>query len=146
MGDLLGSDELRDLPGAGRPLPPDPDADAGDEWAARHVLRTAAALPPWAELRRDIGERRARIVTRLRAHQSWLERREALVGRLPAERIVGEVALTREADRRVRAEVASAVGEVNALIRQHNLQVTTTALHLRTVSADELLEIARTRR
>jgi len=55
-------------------------------------------------------------------------------------------ALTREADRRVRAEVASAVGEVNALIRQHNLQVTTAALHLRTVSADELLEIARTRR
>jgi hypothetical protein len=140
--ELGDAGELTGLPGEGAPLPPDPDDAAGDLWAARHVLRTSGSRPRWAELRRDIAERRARVVTRLRAHRAWLDRRAALLERLPAERIVGEVAATQRADARVRTEIAHAVGELNALIRHHNLVVTAPALHLRAATTDSLEEIA----
>src|SRR5438093_4205813 len=77
LRELRDGGELSGLPGEGAPLPPDPDADAGDAWAARHIVRTARVRPVWAELRAEIGERRARILTRLRAHLAWVERREA---------------------------------------------------------------------
>ena len=141
--ELRDAGELAGLPGEGAPLPPDPDDAAGDLWAARHVLRTSGSRPQWAELRRDIAERRARVVTRLRAHRAWLDRRAALVQGLPAERIVGEVDATRQADARVRSEVAHAVSELNALIRHHNLVVTAPALHLSAATADSLEEIAK---
>jgi hypothetical protein len=99
--------------------------------------------PAWAELRRDITERRARIVTRLRTHLHWLERRNALLAELPAERIVAEREATARADTRVRAEVAAAISELNALVRRHNLEVSATALHLHVASLEGLLEIAR---
>jgi hypothetical protein len=83
------------------------------------------------------------VVTRLRAHREWLDRRAALLTDLPAERIVGEVAATRQADARVRSEIAHAVGELNALIRHHNLVVTAPALHLSAATAEALDEIAR---
>ena len=136
-GDLSG------LPGEGRPLPPDPDEDASEAWAARHVLRTSGARPLWAELRRDITERRTRIVMRLRAHLAWLERRKAFLEDLPAERIVAEVVLTNEADARVRTEVAQAIAELNALVRHHNLVVTATSLHVATATVEGLIEVAR---
>ena len=135
--------ELSGLPGEGRPLPADPDDAAGDAWAANHVLRTSGAKPMWSELRRDITERRMRILTRLRAHLAWLARRQALLVHLPAERIVSEVSLTNQTDDRVRAEVAHAVTELNALIRHHNLVVTATALHLATATLEGLIETAR---
>ena len=94
--ELQDAGELSGLPGEGQPLPKDPDDEAGEAWAARHVLRTSGARPLWSELRRDITERRMRIVTRLRGHLAWLERRQALLEHLPAERIVSEAALTRE--------------------------------------------------
>ena len=75
LRELRDGGELSGLPGEGAPLPPDPDADAGDAWAVRHVVRTARVRPVWAELRAEIGERRARILTRLRAHLAWVERR-----------------------------------------------------------------------
>jgi hypothetical protein len=134
------------LPGEGQPLPADPDKAAGDAWAAKHVLRTSGAKPLWSELRRDIAERRMRILTRLRAHLAWLERRAALLEHLPAERIVSEVALTKQTDDRVQAEIAHAVTEVNALIRNHNLVVTAMALHLATATLDGLIEMARSSR
>jgi len=81
---------------------------------------------------------------RLRAHLVWLERRRALLEHLPAERIVQEVARTNEADARVRAEVAQAIGELNALTRHHNLVVTATSLHLPTATLDGLIDVART--
>ena len=81
---------------------------------------------------------------RLRAHLVWLERRRALLEHLPAERIVQEVARTNEADARVRAEVAQAIGELNALARHHNLVVTATSLHLPTATLDGLIAVART--
>lgn len=87
-----------------------------------------------------------RIVTRLRAHLAWLERRQALLKQLPAERIVAEVALTKQTDDRVRAEVAHAVAELNALIRHHNLVVTATPLHLATATLEGLIDIARASR
>ncbi len=125
-------------------MPPDPDDDGTEAWAARHVLRTSGARPLWADLRRDITERRTRIVMRLRAHLVWLERRRALLEHLPAERIVPEVAGTNEADARVRAEVAQTIAELNALTRHHNLVVTATSLHIPTATLEGLIDVART--
>lgn len=106
------------------------------------MVRTSGARPRWAEIRSDIAEKRARLVTRLRAHRHWLERRQALVAHLPAERIVSEIALTKQADGRVRAEIAGGIAELNALVRDHNLHLPTPALHLATVSMESLTEIA----
>ena len=142
--ELRDAGELSGLPGAGQPLPPDPDDEASDAWASRHVLRSSGARPLWADLRRDITERRARIVMRLRAHLVWLERRRALLEHLPAERIVPEVARTNEADARVRTDVAQAIAELNALSRHHNLVVTATSLHMPTATLDGLIDVART--
>jgi hypothetical protein len=141
--ELQDAGELSGLPGEGQPLPKDPDDAAGEAWAARHVLRTSGARPLWSELRRDITERRMRILTRLRSHLAWLERRQALVEHLSAERIVSEVARTKEADARVRAEMRHAVAELNALIKHHNLVVTATSLHLGTATLEGLIETAR---
>jgi len=99
----------------------------------------------WTELRREITERRMRIVTRLRGHLAWLERRKALLEHLSAERIVPEIARTNEADARVRAEVARSIAELNALVRHHNLVVTATSLHLSTATLEGLLDVARSR-
>jgi hypothetical protein len=140
--ELRDTGELSGLPGEGRPLPPDPDDKASEAWAARHVLRTSGARPLWADLRRDITERRTRIVMRLRAHLVWLERRKALLEHLPAERIVPEVLLTNEADARVRTEVAQAIAELNALVRHHNLVVTATSVHVATVTFEGLIDVA----
>jgi hypothetical protein len=146
IGQLRDAGELSGLPGEGRPLPRDPDDDASDAWAARHVLRTSGARPLWADLRRDVTERRTRIVTRLRAHLLWLERRRTLLEHVPAERIVPEVALTNEADARVRAEVTLAIGELNALVRHHNLAVTATSLHIAEARLEGLIDVARASR
>ena len=131
------------MPGEGRPLQSDPDDAAGDAWAACHVVRTSGARPLWAELRRDIMERRLRIVTRLRAHVAWVARRQELVATLPSERIMSEVALTKQGDDRTRAEVTQSIAELNALVRRHNLMVTATSLHVPTATLEGLLEIAR---
>jgi hypothetical protein len=142
--ELRDAGALRGLPGEGAPLPSDPDADAGDTWAARHVVRTSGTRPLWADLRREIAERRARLVMRLRVHHAWLERRAALLADVPADRIVREAADTRAVDERIRREIAAAVTELNVLIRRHNLVVDASALHLPAVSAESLVELART--
>jgi hypothetical protein len=144
--ELRDAGELSGLSGEGQPLPADPDDDASESWAARHLLRTSGARPLWADLRRDIAERRMRIVARLRAHLVWLDRRRALLEHLPGERIVPEVARTNEADARVRAEVTQAIAELNSLVRHHNLVVTATSLHLATATLDGLIEVARASR
>ena len=143
MRELRDAGELSGLPGEGRPLPADPDDDAGEAWAARHVVRTSGAQPVWAELRRDITERRVRIVTRLRGHLAWVARRQELLERMPSDRILSEVALTKQGDDRVRAEITQAIAELNALVRRHNLVVTATSLHIPTATIEGLLEIAR---
>jgi hypothetical protein len=141
--ELQDAGELAGLPGEGQPLPNDPDSEAGDAWASRHLLRTSEARPLWSDLRRDITERRTRIVLRLRAHLTWLEGRQRLLEHLPAERIVSELALTKRADSRVRAEVTQTIAELNESVRRHNLMVTATSLHLATATIDGLMEIAR---
>jgi hypothetical protein len=141
--------ELRDarglsgLPGEGSPLPHDPDAGAGDAWAARHLARAARATSLWADLRDEIADRRARLLARLRAHDAWLARRAALEHRVPAERIVSERERTRAADRRVLAEVAASLAELNELVRRHNLLVSAASLHLPIVTLDGLRAAAR---
>ena len=134
------------MPGEGKPLPADPDDDAGDAWAARHVIRSSGARPVWAELRRDITERRVRIVTRLRGHLAWVARRQELLDHLPSERIVSEAAITKQGEDRMRAEIAQAIADLNALVRHHNLVVTATSLHMPTATLEGLLEIARSPR
>ena len=146
MRELRDAGELSGLPGEGRPLPADPDDDAGEAWAARHVVRTSGAQPVWAELRRDITERRVRIVTRLRGHLAWVARRQELLDQLPSERIVSEAAITKQGEDRMRAEITQAIAELNALVRRHNLVVTATSLHMPTATFEGLLEIARTPR
>jgi hypothetical protein len=144
--ELRDAGELSGLPGEGHPLPPDPDNEAGEAWASRHVLRTSGARPLWTELRREITERRTRVVMRLRGHLIWLERRKALLEHLPAERIVAEVALTNEADARVRAEVTRAIAELNALVTHYNLVVRATSLHLAMATLEGLIDVARAQR
>ena len=140
---LRDGGELSDLPGEGAPLPRDPDADAGDAWAARHIVRTAQVRPVWADLRQEIADRRTRILRRQRSHLAWVERRQELLGRLPAERIAGESAATKQADKRVRAEIAQEIDELNALVRRHNLIVKAASLELPLFSVERLLEVAR---
>ena len=136
------SGELSGLPGEGSPLPPDPEDDAGDAWAARHVMRTSGASPPWADLRREIAEERARLVTRLRAHHAWLAGRDARLRRLPAERILGEREATRAVDERVRGDLERAIGKLKVLVARHNLMVVP-VLQLPVPSLQRLEEIAR---
>lgn len=113
---------LRDLPGQGAPLrDDDPSTDEG--WAARHLMRQANAVPEWVDLRREIDERRARIKRRFLAHREWLHDRTRFLGELPADRIVDAAHATATRDQRVRAELESAVGELNALIRRYDLLV-----------------------
>ena len=144
LEELAASGGLRGLPGEGKPLGADPDANAGERWAARHLVRQAQARPQWVELREEIARRRDHATARARAHARWLERRRELVDRLPAERIVAELAATRAADARARAEIAHAVDELNALVRRHNLIVAAPSLHLRLADADVLIASVRT--
>ncbi len=141
--ELGDAGELSGLPGEGEPLPADPDDAAGEAWAARHVIRTSGARPLWTELRREVAERRLRIVTRLRTHLAWVARRQELLEHLSSERILSEAAATKQADDRTRAEVAQAIAELNVLVRRHNLEVTASSLHLPIATFEGLLEIAR---
>jgi len=120
--DLAENGELRGLPGEGRPLADDdPKDDAG--WAARHLMRQANAVPEWADLRREIDARRARIVRRLVAHRQWLHDRTRFIAELPADRIIEATHATNTRDLKVRAELEHDLRELNALIRRYDLLV-----------------------
>lgn len=122
LRELAEMGELSNVPGEGAPLIND-DPDAGDRWAARHIAKNANLTPEFVELRREIADRRDRLVRRLRAHRSWLADRAALLGDLPAERILDAARATTDFDLRVESELRSAVGELNALVARHNLKV-----------------------
>lgn len=119
---LVESGELRGLPGEGAPLRED-DPRTDDGWAARHVMRQAAAVPAWVDLRKDIEARRAWIKRRFAAHRDWLHDRTRFLTELPADRIVEASRATAARDQRVRAELEIAIGELNALIRRYDLLV-----------------------
>ena len=137
--ELRDAGELTGLPGEGAPLPADPDAGAGEAWAARHLVRASRAQPKWLALRVEIAELRSRLAARLRAHERWLERRTDAIARVPAERILLESAATRAADERARTELAKAIDEVNSMIRRHNLLVPSTAVHIGLVTLQGLV-------
>ena len=122
LRELAEIGELSNVGGEGAPLVDD-DPDAGDRWAARHLAKNANLTPEFVELRREIADRRDRLVRRLRAHRSWLADRAALLGDLPAERILDAARATTDFDVRVESELRSAVGELNALVARHNLKV-----------------------
>jgi hypothetical protein len=79
----------------------------------------------------------------LRAHLAWVARRQELLDHVPSERILSEVAVTKQGEDRTHAEVAQAIADLNALVRHHNLVVTATSLHMPTATFEGLLEIAR---
>ena len=102
---------------------------------------------PFAELLGRVRAGDAGAAAELVRRYEPLIRREVrlrlLLQHLPAERIVPEVALTNEADARVRSEVAQAIADLNALVRHHNLVVTATSLHLAIATLDGLIDVAR---
>lgn len=114
--------ELSKLPGEGAPLVDD-DPDAGERWAARHLAKNANVTPEFVDLRREIADRRDRLVRRLHAHREWLADRRVLLDDLPAERILDAARATTKFDARVESELRSALGELNALVARHNLKV-----------------------
>jgi hypothetical protein len=122
LRELAEVGELSNVPGEGAPLIDD-DPDAGDRWAARHIAKNANLTPEFVELRREIAERRERLMRRLRAHRSWLADRASLLDDLPAERILDTARATADFDLRVESELRSALGELNALVARHNLRV-----------------------
>ncbi|HKY49810.1 MAG TPA: DnaJ family domain-containing protein [Candidatus Limnocylindria bacterium] len=122
LRELAEAGELSGLPGEGAPLADD-DPHAGDRWAARHVAINANVAPEFVEIRREISDRRDRLVRRLRAHREWLGDRAALLTDLPAERILDAARATMAADARVETELRDALAELNALVARHNLKV-----------------------
>jgi hypothetical protein len=122
LRELAEMGELSKLPGEGARLVDD-DPDAGESWAARHVARNANLTPEFVELRREIADRRDRIVRRLRAHRDWLADRADLLRDLPAERILDAARATTDFDARVDSELRGALIEINALVARHNLRV-----------------------
>ena len=119
---LAESGELRGLPGEGAPLRDD-DRGTDDGWAARHVMRQADAVPAWVDLRKEIDAHRARIKRRLAAHHAWIRDRTRFLAELPADRIIDASHATAARDHEVRAQLDTAVGELNALIRRYDLLV-----------------------
>jgi hypothetical protein len=136
LRELAEMGELSKLPGEGAPLVDD-DPTAGDRWAARHIAKNANAAPEFVELRREIADRRDRLVRRLRAHREWLDDRAALLRDLPAERILDVARATTDFDGRVESELRSAAGDINALVARHNLKVPL-ALQIPPLSLDHL--------
>lgn len=122
LRELAEMGELTKLPGEGAPLVDD-DRNAGDRWAARHVAKQANLTPEFVELRREIADRRDRLVRRLRAHREWLDERARLLSDLPAERILDAARATTDFDSRLESELLRATGEINALVARHNLKV-----------------------
>ena len=122
LRELADNGELRGLPGEGAPLPPD-EGGPDETWAARHVMRTASAVPEWVDLRKDIDQRTALLRRRISAHHEWLRDRARYLAEIPAERILEVSHATAARDTHVRAELATAVGELNALIRRYDLLV-----------------------
>jgi len=122
LRELAEIGELTKLPGEGAPLVDD-DRNAGDRWAARHVAKQANLTPEFVELRREIADRRDRLVRRLRAHREWLDERARLLSDLPAERILDAARATTDFDSRLESELLRATGEINALVARHNLKV-----------------------
>ena len=122
LRELAEMGELSSVPGEGAPLVDD-DPGAGDRWAARHVAKNANVTPEFVELRREIADRRDRLVRRLRAHRSWLADRAALLRDLPAERILDAARATTDFDLRLESELRDATRDLNALIAHHNLRV-----------------------
>jgi len=138
LRELAEMGELSKLPGEGAPLVDD-DPNAGERWAARHVVKNANVTPEFVELRREIADRRDRLVRRLRAHRRWLEDRAALLHDLPAERILDAARATTDFDTRVESELRGAMGQINALVARHNLKVPI-ALQIPPLSLEHLRE------
>jgi hypothetical protein len=142
IADAIGHGDRDDIEGAGRPLPSDPDEGSGERWAALHVLRNAAAVPEWVELRGRIFRERDALVGRVRAHRGALAARRTAFRRLPTEALLEHKRGTELAERRFAADLAEAVAELNRHIARHNLLVRPLPLQLPSVSVARIYELA----
>lgn len=133
--------ELGRLPGEGQPLPL--EGDDGPWWAAFHVMKQNRVLPQWAEMRKDIDAESERLLARVRRHLAWVDRRAADLRRLPAERIIEAVRLTREEEGRSRERLRASASAHNARIERYNAVVPVDSLRLPPVTLDGLFAAAR---
>ena len=123
LRELADMGELSNVPGEGAPLVDD-DPDAGDRWAARHVAKNANLTPEFVELRREIADRRDRLVRRLRrASRRGSPTEPRCWATCPPSGSSMRLARPTDFDLRVESELRSAVGELNALVARHNLKV-----------------------
>ena len=111
------------LPGEGKPLDLWGDEQAGDRWAAFHILSKEKLLPGWAQLRREIDDDRA---DQLRA--------------LPADRIMDAARATGREEAPLRAEVASRVAALNVEVGRFNSLAPVASLRLAPLSAERFFE------
>jgi hypothetical protein len=118
--EAMDEGKFDDLPFAGRPLPREDDAAAG-EWAmAYRMLRNAGAAPPWVEADKET--------------RALLERRDTLLRRAPGA--------SPPTMRRLRQELQRLVVEVNAAIGRLNAEAPTDRQHRRPlVLAEELARL-----
>src|SRR3989442_15806568 len=122
LRELAAMGELSKLPGEGAPLVDD-DPGAGDGWAARHIAKNANITPEFVELRREIADRRDRLVRRLRAHREWLEGRGALPPDPPAQPILDAAPAPTPSGRRGEAGARGATREINAVAARYKPKV-----------------------
>jgi hypothetical protein len=139
--EAIEAGDFRGLSGEGMPLKLD-GAEAGDRWAALHVLRNAEFVPEWSALRREIDDELGRIVRRVRSHRAWIAERRALLETMPAERIVNSVRATAERDAAARRTIAESVAELNRSIARYNALVPVFGLQLPLVSVERVLREA----
>lgn len=139
--DAIDGGELRDLPGAGAPLPRDEGPD-DDRWAAMRVLKSANALPEWAALRREIDDEREALARRARRHLEWLGARRDLLRTLPAEQIFEATRVTASRDAEVRNALVEAVADLNRRIDRYNRLVPVPNLQLSFARVERIFELA----
>ena len=142
IAEAIEQGEFELLEGAGRRLASDPDEDAGERWAAVHLLRTAGAAPEWLDLRLEILSERELIARRMCAHAEWSVSRRDAIRRVPAERLLEHARATEAAERRFQTDLDGSVRELNRRIARHNLLVRAPALQLFPLTIDGLRHLA----
>lgn len=112
----------------------------GDDasWAAFRLMKNNKVIPAWSQARIDIDAELDRLRARCGAHRAWLNAQAAQLRTLPSDRIVEAARVTSSADDRFRAELGSAVRDLNARIDRYNAIVPSLSLALLPITADAL--------
>ena len=139
---LADAGELTGPPGQGRPIAREELEGDDMSWAAFRLMKNNKVIPAWSQERIDIDAALDRLRSRCRGHRSWLGARTEQLRSAPADRIIELSQVTAREDERFRAELESAVREVNSRIDRYNAIVPSSGLALLPVSAGALLASA----